>query len=198
MSRIPPVPPAEWSPELRTFITTFRDTVRGDKAAEGRPNGANLLGVLANHPALTTAFLQFNGHLLYGSPLPGRYRELLVLRVAWLRRCDYEWAQHVVQAYGVGISDAEIDRTAEGPDAPGWTVFERALLTAADELLADGVIGADSWRDLRAELDEQQLLDLVFIVGTYDMLAKAMQSFGVELDEDLKPYLQGGSGRGTA
>ncbi|SHM66067.1 carboxymuconolactone decarboxylase family protein [Cryptosporangium aurantiacum] len=191
MSRIPPVPPADWSPELRTFITEFRDTVRGDKAAEGRPNGANLLGVLANHPALTTAFLQFNGHLLYGSPLPGRYRELVVLRVAWLRRCDYEWAQHVIQAYGVGISDDEIDRVADGPDAPGWTALERALLTATDELLDEGAIGGVTWRELHAELDDQQLLDVVFTVGTYDMLAKAMRTVEVELDDDLKPYLHG-------
>ncbi|GAA3384923.1 carboxymuconolactone decarboxylase family protein [Cryptosporangium minutisporangium] len=191
MSRIPPIPPAEWSPELRTFITEFRDTVRAGKPSEGRPNGANLLGVLANHPALTTAFLQFNGHLLYGSPLPGRYRELLVLRVAWLRRCDYEWAQHVVQADGVGLDDAEIDRVGEGPDAPGWTPVERALLSAADELLSDGTIGDDTWRALSGEFDERQLIDLVFAVGTYDMLAKAMRTFGVELDADLEPYLRG-------
>ena len=42
-----------------------------------------------------------------------------------------------------------------------------------------------TWQALAAELDEQQLMDLVFTVGAYDLLAMAFRSFGVELDEDL-------------
>ena len=38
---------------------------------------------------------------------------------------------------------------------------------------------------LAGELDRHQLMDLVFTVGAYDLLAMAFKSFGVELDEDL-------------
>ena len=36
------------------------------------------------------------------------------------------------------------------------------------------------------DLDEQQLMDLVFTVGAYETIAMAFRSFGIELDEDLR------------
>jgi AhpD family alkylhydroperoxidase len=149
-----------------------------------RPKGLNVLGTLARHPALTTAFHTFNGHVLFATTLTPRQRELLVLRVATVRRCDYEWAQHVVLAADAGISPAEVEWITEGP-AAGWSALEAALVRAVDELLADAEITAATWAALATELDEQQLMDVVFTVGAYDVLAMALKSFRVELDDDL-------------
>ncbi len=33
-------------------------------------------------------------------------------------------------------------------------------------------------------------MDVVFTVGSYDLLAMAFRSFGVELDDDLKTHLR--------
>ena len=40
-----------------------------------------------------------------------------------------------------------------------------------------------------AELDTQQLMDVVFTVGAYEVFAMALRTFDVELDDDL-PALQ--------
>jgi len=45
-----------------------------------------------------------------------------------------------------------------------------------------------TWGLLAGGLDEQQLMDLVFTVGTYDLLAMALRTFGVELDDDLQEW----------
>jgi alkylhydroperoxidase family enzyme len=150
------------------------------------------LGLLARHPQLTTAFHSFNGHVLFATTLSARQRELLVLRVAVRRDADYEWAQHVVLAGDAGLSPDEVARIADGPDADGWSALDRSLLRAADELLDDARIGDDTWRTLRAELDDQQLMDLVFTVGAYDLVAMAFRTFDVELDDDLaaRPEVQ--------
>jgi alkylhydroperoxidase family enzyme len=153
-----------------------------------RPKGLNILGLLARHPALAQAYNTFNGHVLFGSTLEPRERELLVLRVAAVRRADYEWAQHVVQGADAGLSDDEIERVAEGPGAAGWSPLDAALLAAADELVGDATVADDTWATLAAELDEQQLMDVVFTVGAYDLLAMAMRSFGIELDDDLPEW----------
>ena len=155
---------------------------------EGRPKGLNALGTFARHPTLARAFNTFNGHVLFASSLSPRERELLVLRVAAVRRSDYEWAQHAVLAGDVGLSPDEVARVAEGPDAPGWSPLDRAMLAAVDELLADALVADRTWEALAAELDEQQLMDLVFTVGAYDLLAMAFRSFGVELDADLAAW----------
>jgi alkylhydroperoxidase family enzyme len=154
-----------------------------------RPKGLNVLGILAHHPALTRAFHVFNGHVQFATTLSVRQRELLILRVAAVRRAGYEWAQHVVQAGDAGLGEDEIARIAEGPAEPGWSGWEpldRALLTAVDELIDHARITEDTWKVLAAELDEQQIMDLIFTVGAYDVLAMALCSFGVELDEDLR------------
>jgi alkylhydroperoxidase family enzyme len=187
--RIPPLPPREWPPEMRHALAALRPPEPRHSLPEqggDRPKGLNVLGTLARHPALTRAFHTFNGHVLFATTLSERQRELLILRVAAVRRADYEWAQHAVMASDAGLDRAEVARIAEGPDAPGWSPLDHALLRAVDELVGDALISDDTWRRLARELDERQLMDLVFTVGAYDLLAMAFRSFGVELDEDLR------------
>ena len=150
-----------------------------------RPKALNALGTLARHPALTAAFNTFNGYILFASTLTPRQRELLVLRVAALRQSAYEWEQHRVLAGDVGLDPVEVERIAAGPDASGWSPFESAMLRAVDELIGDGEIADPTWQLLAAEFDDQQLMDLVFTVGAYEILALAFRSFRIELDEDL-------------
>ncbi len=150
-----------------------------------RPKGLNALGLLAHHPELTTAYNHFNGHVLFASTITPRQRELLVLRVAVLRDSTYEWAQHAVLAGDADITDAELESVRSGPEAGGWSPLEAALLRAADELVADACLTEATWSVLAAEFDTQQLMDLVFTVGAYDLLAMVFRTFGVELDADL-------------
>ena len=151
-----------------------------------RPKGLNVLGTLARHPELARAWNTFNGHILFGSSLTPRQRELLVLRVAHLRDSRYEWAQHAVMAAESGLTDDEVTRIATGADAGGWTPLETAMLRAADELVRDARIGDATWTTLASALDDQQLMDLVFTVGAYELLAMAFNSFAIEIDDDLR------------
>jgi alkylhydroperoxidase family enzyme len=189
MTRIPPLPPERWPPEMRDAIAALAPPEPRHPLPSrdpGRPKGLNALGVLAHHPALTRAFHTFNGHVLFATTLTARQRELLVLRVASLRDAPYEWAQHVVMAGDCGISDEEIERVTRGSAVPGWSPLEAALLAAAEELLDAAAIGDHTWAALAAELDDRQLMDVVFTVGAYDIVAMAFNSFGVELDDDLR------------
>ena len=187
--RIRPLPPAEWPSEMREALAALHPPEpRHPFPSPGgdRPKGLNVLGTLAHHPALTRAYHTFNGHVLFASTLSVRQRELLVLRVAAVRDAEYEWAQHVVLGRDAGLDDGEIARIAEGPAAPGWAPLDAAMLRAVDELVGDAEIGDATWEALARELDEQQLMDLVFTVGAYDLLAMAFRSFRVELDDDLR------------
>ncbi|MGW6118210.1 carboxymuconolactone decarboxylase family protein [Nocardia sp. NPDC055165] len=174
---------------MTTFMAEYRSAAIGDKPSTGRQSGANLLGTLARYPALAKPFLTFNGHFLYGSTLSARQRELLVLRVAAVQRCGYEWAQHSILAADAGLEPEEIARIERGPSAPGWSAIDGALLAAVDELLGDGAVSGPTWTALAAEFDEHQLMDVVFTVGMYAMLAMALSSFAVAAEAALVPYL---------
>jgi alkylhydroperoxidase family enzyme len=155
---------------------------------EGRPKALNLLGTLAQHPELAKAYHTFNGHLLFATTLSTRQRELVVLRVGWVRGAEYEWLQHAVLAGDVGISEAEVRRISVGPDAPGWDPLEAAMLRAVDELIDAAEISDATWQVLSEQLDAQQVLDLIFTVGAYDTLAMAFKSCRVQLDDDLRKW----------
>ena len=188
MARLTPLPTTQWPESMRAALAALRpaDARHPRPQTEGRPKALNALGTLALHPELTKAFNTFNGYILFSSTLTPRQRELLVLRVAALRRSAYEWEQHRVLAADVGLDVEEVDRIAEGPRAAGWSPLEGAMLSAVDELIGEGEIADETWALLSAELSEQQVMDLVFTVGAYEILALAFRSFGIELDEDLR------------
>ncbi len=188
MARIEPLPPAEWSPEMAAAVAVLRPENPRHPIVRrpGRPKALNALGTLVRHPELARAFNTFNGHILFSSTLAPRERELLVLRVASVRASEYEWQQHAILAEDVGLDDDEVARIAVGPEAPGWSELDQAMLRAVDELIGSGAVSDATWAVLAGRLDEQQLMDLVFTVGAYEILAMAFRSFGVELDDDLR------------
>lgn len=191
-NRIPPLLPQRWPAGMAAALAAAYRPENPRHPVPPRdpasPSGLNAMGVLAHHPELTEAYNQLIRHALYFTTITPRQRELLVLRVAHVRDATYEWAQHVYQAGVAGLAPEEVARVRVGPDAPGWAPLERALLTAADELVADARIGEETYAALSAELDTRQLMDVVFTVGAYEVFAMAMRTFDVELDDDLRPY----------
>jgi alkylhydroperoxidase family enzyme len=159
----------------------------GAPPSEKTQKAKNMIGTLAHNPALAKVSLPFSGHLLRATTLTERQRELLVLRVAVVRKSPYTWAEHVPMARKAGIGDEEIARIAYGPDAPFWEPFEAAVLRSVDELVAEGMISGDTWAVLAEKLAPGELLDLIFTVGAYQMLGGMIRSFALDLDDDLLP-----------
>jgi alkylhydroperoxidase family enzyme len=167
--RVDPLDVGDFDPEIRS---TF-----GDGPV------LNIFRTLAHHPKLMKRWLVFGNHVLAKSTLGAREREIVILRTGWNCRAEYEWAQHVVIAKQSGVTDEEIERIAEGPDAAGWDGRDRALLRAADELHGDFFVSDATWQALSSHYDTQALMDLVFAVGQYTLVSMALNSLGVQLEE---------------
>jgi len=86
------------------------------------------------------------------------------------------------------LTDRDIERIREGPDAPGWDPFEAALVRAADELHRDAFVSDETWALLARRYDTRQLMDVVFTVGQYNLVSMALNSFGVQLDEGVEGF----------
>jgi 4-carboxymuconolactone decarboxylase len=148
----------------------------------------NIFRTLAHHPKLMKRWMVFGNHILSKSSLPPRERELAILRVGWLCRAEYEWGQHVVIGKRTGLTDEEIERITRDPDAEGWSEHDRAILCAVDELRNDAFITDTTWKALSEHFDTQQLMDLIFTVGQYNLVSMALNSLGVQLDERLPGF----------
>jgi alkylhydroperoxidase family enzyme len=146
----------------------------------------NIFSTLARHERLFRAWLPFAGFLLGAGVIPARERELLILRTGWNCGSPYEWGQHVRISEALSMDREEILRVAEGPEAEGWSAADATLLRAADELHEQARISAGTWAELAASHDEQALIEIAMLVGHYHMVAFALNSLEVELDDGLE------------
>ncbi|HVU00407.1 MAG TPA: carboxymuconolactone decarboxylase family protein [Polyangiaceae bacterium] len=176
--RLPPLPESEWTDEVRDAL--------GHRLGAGR--ALNIFTTLARHPALLKRWLVFGSHILGGSTLSPRAREMLILRTGYRCKSEYEWGQHAQIGKMCGLTDDELRRIIAGPNAPGWDPVEALLLRAADELHDDQVVSDGTWAGLREHLDEKQLLDLVFTVGQYTLVSMALNTLGVQLDAGVEGF----------
>lgn len=142
----------------------------------------NIFRTLAHAPKALAAFLGWGNYVLSRrNSLPEREREMVILRTGWLCRSGYEFAQHTRIGKACGLTDEEIARIKAGPDAPGWTALESAMLRAADELVADHFVSNETWAALE-ELGNKGRMDLVFTVGQYTQVSMMLNSFGIQLE----------------
>ncbi|OBI75883.1 carboxymuconolactone decarboxylase family protein [Mycobacterium sp. E740] len=177
---LPPLTVEEWGDDEYAAVGALMgipgDQVPRAGSAEPRdPLNFDILGVLARHPKMARKFLGYNAFLLQRGELPVRLRELAVLRLAHVRRSSFFWAEHVRIAKAGGLSDDDISRLTRGNDE--FDGLDRLVLETTDQLLARGRATADSWRALVDRLGTHQAMELIFVVGTYAMLAMACDTW---------------------
>ena len=80
-----------------------------------------------------------------------------------------------------GLSDADIEAVQSGEPNDE---FDRAVLGAVDELDEKTNLSDQTWAALGERLDERQRMDLIFTTGGYIALAMALNTFGVEVEQD--------------
>ena len=152
-----------------------------------RERNGEVLGVwstCANAPRLCNAWLEFTDYLLGESSLPIRDRELLILRIGYLNQGAYEWAAHRGLALSVGISEDELKDITIGSSADSWSEWDSALLKAAEELHEAALVSEETWATLSRQYDKRQMMEVIFTVGQYNLVAMYLNSLGVQFEED--------------
>lgn len=178
LPRILPCEPQDRSDAIRALLAL---------ADETGLNAGNICATLARNPDLFRKWLGFSGKLLAGALTP-RARELVILRVAWLCKSDYEWAHHARIGHRCGLTGADLHQIMFGPDDELWSTHEGALLRSVDEVHFASAISDDTWDILAKAFDEAQLIELLMLIGHYQTVAFTANSLRVELEEDVAEY----------
>lgn len=177
--RLTPLAPHQWDEEQRELL---KPVIEGKGLARGV---LNVFATLVRHPKLYKRWSVFATHVLFKSSISDRARELLILRVAHNCGSTYEWGQHESYAKEItDLSDTEIASIKSSGIAAHWGEYDAILLTMADELHSDHCIGDETWGALQQHLSETQIMDAIFTVGNYTQLAMALNSLGVQLENN--------------
>ena len=182
--RIEPVPSDQWDERLTRLLTT---------APGGTEEPMHLFTTLAHQPELFRRWLGFGGALLAGR-LPGRLRELVILRTAYRFDAPYEWAHHIELAEAQGISGAEVAALGGDLSVLDWDPFERAALAAVDETKDAGAVTDATWSVLAGRLDRGDLIELVMLVGHYVLLSTVLRSLRLPLEPSAAALAEGVAG----
>ena len=168
MVRVPPLDVAEFSEEQAALV--------------GEWTHLNFSRVLVRHPALYRAFMPYIAQVIPGSGLPARDREVLVVRTLALGGDVYEAHHHVQIALKAGMSEADIEAVRSG-DA-SLSEWDKELVIAADELVQRQKLSDASWASLGERYSQEQCMEVVFLVGCYNVMAMLTNSFGIALESD--------------
>ena len=177
--RIAPLPESQWTDEHRRLVEMY--------AGDGRAD--NQLHTLLNVPAIVEGLMPFTVYLTEASTLSPRHQVLLILRAAWLCGNQPIWATNAARARDGGMTNDEIRRIAEGPDAAGWDPFERTLLQLADQLYLHSSVTDATWNALAARYSEHNLIDAVETANHFIVLSMIYNAFGVQPDSDTPDRL---------
>ena len=145
----------------------------------------HLFHALGQHKLLFWLWLPIANALLRGR-LPGVDTELVILRVAHLRDCEYERQHHRRIARRRGLDAQQQELIFQWPNIPsdvcGLTARQQALLCATDEFVMNRSVSDGSWQRLSGYLDRRQLIEFCLLIGQYDGLAATISTLGVALD----------------
>jgi alkylhydroperoxidase family enzyme len=174
--RIEPLRPDQWDERLTRLLSA---------SPGGTEEPMHIFTTLSHQPELFRRWLGFGGALL-GGQLPGRLRELVILRTAYRFDGRYEWAHHIELGEAQGVTPEETAALGGELGAMAWDPVERAVLAAVDETADGGGVTDETWATLAQKFDSGDLVELLMLIAHYMMLSTVLRSLRVQLEPQAR------------
>jgi 4-carboxymuconolactone decarboxylase len=170
--RITPVTPGT-RPELAAIEA-------GITAERGRVSP--LYQVLLNSPPLAQGWEQLLTAVRNRSSVPALLREMVILREAVLNRARYEFEAHVPHALAAGMPPEKIEALRDpeaGAQTAMFSALERHVIALTDAMTRDIEVPDSVFDPLKPFFTEQQRVDLVATVASYNMVSRFLVALQV-------------------
>jgi 4-carboxymuconolactone decarboxylase len=172
MARLPYIDPEQASPTVRDALAALPPL--------------NIFRMLAHADSAFIPYLGLGGALLAQLELDPKLRELAILLVAAHTGAEYEWVQHVGIAKTLGIADAQI-RAVQRGDLQDTCLDADAqvLLGFTSEVLRLPCVSDEGFTALSSRFPPRQIVELLLVIGNYQMLAHLMITLDIDIDEPV-------------
>lgn len=142
----------------------------------------NLYRMLLHSPPVAQGWLGFFTAIRQQCALPGRARELAILRIAVLNGADYEFRAHVPFALAAGLTRAQVDALAAGKAPEGLGAADRAVLDYAEAMTRSIRVPDEVFAAVRAAFAERELVELTATIGGYNLVSRFLEALQVDHD----------------
>ena len=171
MSRLPELTPENMTEAQRQLAEEIASGPRGSVRGP--------FPWLLRSPGMAAHVQRLGAYIRYESALPGNLRELAILVTARFWRAQYEWYAHKPIALKEGVDEAVVD-TLEQRRRPQFTDdAEAAVFDFCTEILVSHEASDETYQAALDRLGEEQLVDLVSLMGYYSLLAMVMTTFEI-------------------
>jgi alkylhydroperoxidase family enzyme len=150
----------------------------------------NIFRVLFQSPRVAKALQGLLYAQLFGSAFDGRLRELVIMRIGWQTKCEYEWVQHWYTALkAFGCTEQDLLEVRNWQVSTHLGAAEKAVLAATDEVISTGTISDETWALCEQHLEGTEArLELVFAIATWHAVSLMLQSLKVPVEADTPSW----------
>ncbi len=171
MSRLPELTPETMNEAQRRLAEEIASGPRGSVRGP--------FPWLLRSPGIAAHVQRLGAYIRYESALPGNRRELAILITARFWRAQYEWYAHKPIALKEGVDEAVVDAIAERRRPRFADDAEAAVFDFCTAMLETHVVPDETYQVALDALGEEQLVDLVSLMGYYSLLAMLMATFEI-------------------
>jgi alkylhydroperoxidase family enzyme len=157
----------------------------------------NIFRVLLAHPVLAKQLNDLLLTLLFRGKLDARLRELVIMRLGWATGSEYEWTQHWRIALQLGLSDEDLLAVRDWRASTSLSDADKAVLSATDEVLADGAVSPETWARCTSLVGgTEELLELITAIGTWRMISVLLRTLEIPLEDGVESWPPDGQAGG--
>ena len=150
-------------PELDSLIKEI-------KGKRGRLS--SLYATLLQSPPIAAGWLHFLTAVRREGILDGRYRELVILRVALINHAPYEFNAHRSHAIEAGISEKQIDSLDDWDQSLHFSDSERVVLAYTDAMTKFVEVDNSIYEAVRKLFSDREIVELTATVAAYNLVSR--------------------------
>lgn len=144
------------------------------------------------HPRIADIVQMLGAAMRYELDLPPRAREIATLAVAAAHRSNFEWFAHERLGRAAGLTDDELDCLQAGTPAPTFSAQEDLVWRVVMTLVTEADLNDDQFAEAQAGLGDAGLVDLLALVGHYELLSRSLRVWRTPLPDGATPRFPDG------
>jgi 4-carboxymuconolactone decarboxylase len=161
-----------------------------DEIAKYRGHVARPFKALLNSPTIATKIASLGEELRYVSPtISPEIREIVTLTIAKTLKCEYVWTHHIDSAQEIGVRVEVIEAIKNNIPPRKLLPKEGVFVQFTKELLENAKISNPTYSAVDHLLGQKAIIDLISIIGYYNMLCLSINGLEIDLEDGVNPQL---------